>query len=73
MPTTKTRINITLSEEAKKALFHLAHNEGVPHATKASRLLEMALELEKDKVWDKLAAKRDTKSSRFVSHKQAWK
>ncbi len=73
MPTTKTRINITLSNETKKALFHLAQKEGIPHATKAAHLLETALELEEDKVWDKLAQKRERKPMRFISHKQAWK
>lgn len=73
MPTTKTRLNISLSDEMKVALRKLAARDRVPEATKAARLIEVALEVEEDQVWDTLAAKRDTKRARFISHKRAWK
>ena len=73
MPTTKSRLNISLSEEMKGALKKLAIRDHIPEATKAARLLEMALEVEEDQIWDSLAAKRDSKRARFVSHGQAWK
>ena len=73
MPTTKSRLNVSLPDEIKAALRKLAARDHVPEATKAARLIEIALEIEEDQVWDALAAKRDTKGARFVSHQQAWK
>lgn len=72
MPTTKSRINISLSDEMKEALHKISRRDRVPAATKAARLLELALELEEDKVWNDLAEKRDAKTARFLSHKKAW-
>lgn len=72
MPTIKSRINITLSADAKKAIAKLAARDEVPDATLAARLIETALELEEDLVWDKLAKQRDSKQATFISHKQAW-
>lgn len=73
MPTTKARINISLSDDIKDALAKLARRDRMPQATKAARLLETALETEEDHVWDAIAVKRDTKNARYVSHKKAWK
>ncbi len=73
MPTTKTRINLSLSEEVRNALAKIARRDRVPQATKAARLLEMALELEEDQVWDFLAERRDAKNARFIPHNKAWK
>lgn len=73
MPTTKTRLNISLSDGVREAITKLAHRDRIPEATKAARLLEIALELEEDQVWDMLAKKRDVKNARFISHDKAWK
>ncbi|MBI2642694.1 MAG: hypothetical protein HYW97_02540 [Candidatus Wildermuthbacteria bacterium] len=73
MATTKTRINISLSDGVRDALAKLARRDRIPQATKAVKLLETALELEEDQVWDALAQKRDLKSARYVSHTKAWK
>ena len=73
MPTTKARINISLSDSMKDVLAKLASRDRIPQATKAARLLETALEIEEDQVWDMMASKRDTKSARYFSHKKAWK
>ena len=73
MPTTKSRLNISLSDEMKTALKKLATRDHVPEATKAARLIETALEIEEDQIWDQLAGKRDKKGARFISHRQAWK
>lgn len=73
MPTTKQRINISLPDSIKDALAKLARRDRIPRATKAARLLEMALEIEEDQVWETLARTRDTKSVRYLSHKKAWK
>ena len=73
MATTKTRINISLSDEVKEALDKLARRDQVPQATKAVRLLEIALELEEDQVWNRIASRRDVKNARYLSHNKAWK
>ena len=73
MPTNKARINITLPEYTRTALIKLARRDGMPQATKAASLLETALEMEEDMVWDTLAKRRDTKNAQFVSDDKAWK
>lgn len=73
MATTKTRINISLPDDTKEAIAKLASQAQVPPATFAVRLIETALELEEDQVWDTLAAERDTKKARFVPHAKTWK
>jgi len=72
MPTTKRRINISLSPDLESALATLARRDDVPEATKAADLLRIALEIEEDHVWDTIASRRDTKGARLVSHKKAW-
>lgn len=72
MPTTKTRINISLSDDIRDAIAKLARRDHVPQATKAARLLEAALEVEEDQVWDELAQKRDTNKARYLSHHKTW-
>jgi len=72
MPTIKTRINISLSDSIKDALAKLARRDRIPQATKAARLLEMALEIEEDQAWEEIAQRRDTKSAQYLSHKKAW-
>lgn len=72
MATTKSRINISLSDDTKEAISKLALRDQVPAATFAAHLIETALELEEDQVWEKLAKQRDTKNARFVSHEEAW-
>ena len=73
MATAKTRINISLSDEIRDVLARLARRDRVPQATKAARLLETALELEEDRVWDAIAQRRDTKNARYLSHEKTWK
>lgn len=73
MPTTKKRINISLSENMEVAISKLAWRDQVPEATKATELIQLALEIEEDSVWDKLATKRDAKNTTFLSHARAWK
>lgn len=64
---------MTLPHDIRSALERLAHRDRVPQATKAARLLEIALELEEDQVWDTIARKRDVKNARFIPHNKAWK
>ena len=73
MSTTKTRINISLSDDLRGALAKLARRDRIPQATKAVRLLEVALELEEDQAWEALARKRDVKGAKYISHDKFWK
>ena len=72
MPTTKTRLNITLLPEMEIAVKKLAIRDKISKSSKAAELIRLALEIEEDRLWDKLAQKRDVKSAKFVSHKKAW-
>ncbi len=53
-------------------LTRVARRDNVPTATKAAELLGLALEIEEDAAWSLLTNTRDTKKTRFVSHKKAW-
>ena len=72
MSTAKSRINVSVSDDIKAALIALAKRDQVPTATKAVRLIEMALELEEDEYWDKLASERDQKNTKFYTHAEVW-
>lgn len=72
MTTTKKRLNISLTKSLESALAQLAMRDAVPRATKATQLLQVALEIEEDTIWDTLARKRDTSKSTFVNHNKAW-
>lgn len=72
MSTTKSRINISLSDDVRDALTKLARRDQMPEATKAARLLETALEIEEDVYWGAIAKKRDSQKGSFLSHDQAW-
>jgi predicted DNA-binding protein len=73
MPTLKSRINISLPDEVREILERLAKRDCVPEATKAARLLEIAIEMEEDLSWNKIAEARDKKQTKFISHSSAWK
>ncbi len=73
MPTSKTRINVSVSDEVNLALKKLAQRDQIPTATKAERLLELAMEIEEDQVWDQIAQARQKTRGRYLSHKQVWK
>jgi hypothetical protein len=72
MPTTKARINISLPSHVRQGLNRLALRDDVPQATKAAHLLETAMEMEEDLVWDAIANSRDSKKTRFIPHSKAW-
>jgi hypothetical protein len=72
MPTYKKRINITLSDQIDSALNLLAKRDGVPIATKAVELLNSALEVDEDEVFNSIAEKRDIKNTTFASHQDTW-
>jgi hypothetical protein len=72
MPTTKKRVNITLSEEIEKALELLADRDNVPVATKASELVKIAIEIDEADMLNMVAEERDTKGAKYISHDKAW-
>ena len=72
MATLKRRINVSLPKDLDHALTRIALRDQVPQATKAADLLRLALEIEEDIVWDKLAKERDTRKAKFISHNKAW-
>lgn len=61
-----------MPEEVEEALVKLAKRDQMPTATKAKDLLEIALELEEDQLWDKIASHRDKKDAKFLSHSEAF-
>jgi hypothetical protein len=74
MATTKQRINISLSKSTVQALRLLAKHDQEPIATKASALVEFALEIEEDRVLVEIAEKRDTKGVRWIKDSdKLWK
>jgi len=73
MPTSKKRINISLPKDIEEALIYLSERDDEPQATKAVKLIRLAIEIDEDEAFNKLAENRDTKKSKFISHKDAWK
>lgn len=72
MSTSKKRINISLPPDIEEILKSLARRDNMPQATKAVYLLKLAIETDEDDVLNVIAAKRDTKKAKFVTHKKAW-
>ncbi len=72
MPTTKTRINVTPSDETYAMIKGLAERDGQSVATKAMDLLLFALDLEEDRVLSQIAAERDTKAATWISQEDVW-
>jgi len=73
MATLKHRINISLPKSLDVALAQAAKRDQVARATKATELLALAMEIEEDQFWDKLAYAREHKKAKFISHKDFWK
>ena len=74
MPTTKHRINITTDKQTEKFLSWAAERDNMPVATKAAELLRIALELEEDEYFGKIATERlAMKNVKYVPHELAWK
>ncbi len=73
MPTTKKRINISVSKDVERAVKKLALRDDVPQATKAAELLRLALEIEEDIMFDRLASERQKRSNVYLSHDEVWK
>ena len=72
MATEKKRVNVSLSKPTYKALSYLAKRDDVPFATKASALIEEALELEEDIAFGYLARQRESENVTYRSHEEVW-
>lgn len=72
MATTKKRINISVSDAVEEAVATLAKRDSVPQATKAAELLQLALEIEEDTYFTKMAEQRLSRQEAVVSHTTAW-
>ena len=72
MPTSKKRLNISLSKDTAFFLQKIALRDDVPQATKATELLEMALEIEEDAYFSKIADERLKKKGKWLSEKEFW-
>jgi len=73
MPTTKERINVTLTADMRDAIEQMSKRDRIPRATVASALIREGLEFIEDEYWARLALKRDRKDAKFISHEEAWK
>ncbi len=72
MPTSKKRLNITLPKQVRVYLKKLAMRDEVPEATKAAQLVQMAMEIEEDAYFAKIADERIAKKGKFISHEEFW-
>ncbi|MCK5022185.1 MAG: hypothetical protein KAR54_02980 [Candidatus Pacebacteria bacterium] len=63
---TKKRLNITLPKDMENFLYEISKRDKIPMATKATSLLELALDIEEDYLLNKLAKKRDKKTSKEI-------
>lgn len=72
MATTKRRLNITLSSETDEFVTALAKRDKMPAATKISQLVEIALELEEDRILSELAEERMKRPFKKLTHEEVW-
>jgi len=75
MPTTKQRINITVTPTIEKIIKKLAKVDRVPLATKTSELLKIGVEtFLEDSYLAEIADKRSSdKNAKYISHSEVWK
>ncbi len=72
MPTTKARINLTVPADTNEFLIALAKRDNTSISAKVMELIEIALDIEEDKVLGKLAEERLADNPQWVSHDEAW-
>jgi hypothetical protein len=72
MPTSKKRLNISLPDNVVQMLTYLSQRDNVPQATKALHLIQTAIEMDEDEIWNAMATQRDEKDVSFVPHEDAW-
>lgn len=69
----KKRIYISISSEIEDALEHISEKHNTPIASAASVLLQKAIEIEEDEIWEAVISERKSKNKKFYSDAQAWK
>ncbi len=72
MPTTKYRVNLSVSPDMRSALQSLAKRDRTSVASKALDLMRLALEIEEDVMLLNLSESREAKKGKYVSHEAAW-
>ena len=72
MPTKKKRINVTLNKDTALFLKKIALRDEMPLATKVAQMIEVALEIEEDLFWSKVADERIKKMTGTISHEEFW-
>ena len=73
MATKHSRLNITLDPEHMGLLADFAEREKKSLSSVAKDLIALALDLQEDRHFSHVAAKRDTSKTRWISHDDAWK
>lgn len=73
MPTSKKRLNVTLSPDMAVFLKKIALRDHVPEATKAAELLARAMEMEEDEYFSRVADERASSPKQsWLSHDEFW-
>lgn len=74
MPTTKTRINITVPSRLEKEIGLLAKRDETSLSAKVLELIYTALEIEEDAVLLRIAEDREksAKPSDYLTHEEVW-
>lgn len=72
MPTTKKRVNLSLSDQLDSTLEYLANRDQMPKASKVIDLIQIAIEIDEDLSLADIAKSRDDEKSKFLSHEEAW-
>lgn len=73
MPTQNPRINITLDPKFAGVIASLAKRDNVSISSKTKELVMVALELQEDMYFSKLAEDVERRTTKWVSHEDAWK
>ena len=69
----KKRIYVSVSSEVEDALEYISKKNNTPIASSASILLQKAIEIEEDEIWDAIITERKSQNKKFYSHTDAWK
>jgi predicted DNA-binding protein len=75
MPTQNPRLNVVLDPGLYKALYKIAHREGISLSMAARDLIKTSLEEHEDAYWQAEASRREKTFSvkKAVSHSAIWK
>ncbi len=72
MPTKKRRLNVTLKKDVALYLKKLALRDDVPEAAKAAQMIEIAMEIEEDLYFSRVADERLARTKKWISHGNFW-